>query len=269
MQFAQHQPAGQLASFVKTIWAASGSRDDFASAEPIVPDGCVEIIFNAGDPFADDRGTQPLDLLAGQMTAPVIAMPTGTVDLIGVRFHSARAGAALRTPMAELQDQLIAASSVLGGCGRIVDNLRNMPAGRRMGYLVSSLTACFTRLPSSLHVVDGALALIHRRRGNIAIEQVARTVGVSRRQLERLFKDEVGLGAKQIARIARVHAALDMMRRDQQASGAEIAAHCGYSDQAHLIRECKSLTGQTPARVMTSERSLAGLMREAAGVHSA
>ena len=46
-------------------------------------------------------------------------------------------------------------------------------------------------------------------------------------------------------------------------SGAEIAVVCGYSDQAHLIRECQQLAGQTPQRLKTTERSLAGLMREA------
>jgi len=38
-------------------------------------------------------------------------------------------------------------------------------------------------------------------RGNVAIETVAKEIGVSRRHLERLFKDRVGLGVKQITRI--------------------------------------------------------------------
>jgi AraC-like DNA-binding protein len=60
-----------------------------------------------------------------------------------------------------------------------------------------------------------------------------------------------------------------MVDDQRMRNGADIAARCGYSDQAHLIRECKALTGQTPARLMTSERSLAGLMREAGAIHSA
>ena len=71
-----------------------------------------------------------------------------------------------------------------------------------------------------------------------------------------------------MARIRRVHAALDLMRERPMLSGAEVSAWCGYSDQAHLIRECKALTGRTPARLISSERSLAGLMREAGAVRS-
>ena len=70
--------------------------------------------------------------------------------------------------------------------------------------------------------------------------------------------------AKHVARIARIHAALDVLQRQPALSGAEIAAACGYSDQAHLIRECQELAGQTPQRLKTTERSLAGLLREGA-----
>ena len=66
-----------------------------------------------------------------------------------------------------------------------------------------------------------------------------------------------------MARISRVHAVLQRDSGQQpHLSGAEIAAQCGYSDQPHMIRECKALTGHTPARLMTSARSLAGLMRD-------
>jgi AraC-like DNA-binding protein len=86
--------------------------------------------------------------------------------------------------------------------------------------------------------------------------------GVSRRHLERRFRDEVGLGAKHIARIARVHHALRVMKTHTSFSGADIAAHCGYTDQAHLIRECRELTGTTPTRLTMTETTLATLMRD-------
>ncbi len=134
MEFSFHEPPPQLADSVKAIWCARGTKQEFDAPEPIVPDGCVEIIFNLGERFinADAGDLQPRDLLAGQMTRPVIALPTGDVDLIGVRFKTGRAGAALRVPMAELQDQLIAASDVVSGLDRIADDLRGVAQDDRL-----------------------------------------------------------------------------------------------------------------------------------------
>lgn len=263
MHFSQHSPRGRLAAMVKTIWRARGTRAEFSAPEPIVPDGCVEIVFNLGDPFIGEDGEpQPRALLAGQMTRPVVALPTGDVDLLAVRFFTGRAGSALGLRMSELQDRLLDASSIVAGLAPMLDDLHGIGDDQRLAYLEAALRLHTDR--RSLDVVDHALALIDVHRGNVHIERVARAVGITRRHLERRFKDEVGLGVKQLARITRVHAALRLMDRQPSWSGAEISAECGYSDQAHLIRECRSLTGRTPARLMTSGRSLAGLMREAA-----
>lgn len=264
MEFALHNPPPQLADSVKAIWRARGTRQEFETPEPIVPDGCVEIVFNLGDRFinAETGELQPRDLLAGQMTRPVIALPTGEVDLIGVRFKTGRAGAALRIPMWRLQDQLIAASDVVRGLAQLADDLRNTSREHRLDRLGRALDEAIDPVDTgALNTVDHALEIISASRGAVAIEAVARRVGVTRRHLERQFREYVGLRAKHVARIARVHSALDLLKQQPALSGAEIAAACGYSDQAHLIRECRELAGQTPQRLKTTERSLAALVR--------
>jgi AraC-like DNA-binding protein len=265
MHFSQHAAPPPLAHWVKSIWSAKGTRAEFAAPEPIVPDGCVEIVLNLADPFADHRGLQPLDLIAGQMTGPVTALATGDVDLIGVRFWPGRAGAALRLPVWQLRDQLIAASSVLRGSAQLVEALRELPRLQRINHLSAALSQQFGSRSRSTSAVDHALALIGMQRGNIAIDAVARRVGLTRRHLERRFKDEVGLGMKQFARITRVHAAIRMVDDQPMRSGADIAARCGYSDQAHMIRECKTLAGRTFARLDASAPSFSTMMRQTIG----
>jgi AraC-like DNA-binding protein len=265
MHFAYHEPPGQLAAYVKTIWAARGTKEEFDTPEPIVPDGCIEVIFNLGDQFInrDSGELQPRALLAGQMTRPVTAAPTGNVDLLGVRFWTGRGGPALRVPVWQLQDQLIAASSVISGLDRLADDLRNIARDRRSGLIARELSNYLRPVDgSSLQAIDHALDLIVTSRGNLPIESIARRVGMSRRHLERRFRNEVGLRAKHLARIVRVHTALRFIDHPLRMSGAEIAAVCGYSDQAHLIREFKALTGTTPARITSNVRSLASLIRE-------
>jgi transcriptional regulator GlxA family with amidase domain len=87
---------------------------------------------------------------------------------------------------------------------------------------------------------------LRRAGGELPVGAVASRVGLSERQLERLFDERVGIGPKMFARVVRLERALAMIDR-REGSWAQIAVQCGYSDQAHLTREFRALTGLTPA----------------------
>jgi AraC-like DNA-binding protein len=255
-----------LAPAVSAIWMARGAREEFAAADPIVPDGCVELVFNLGDPFVgrgDEDTVQPRAMLVGQMMRPVVATPAGRVDLIGLRFRTARAGMVLRTSMHALTDQMVDADEVLPRLHDLVDRLVQLRCERRVPEIARVFARRCARVDAMrLRPVEAALATIRASHGAIAVDRVASTAGVSRRHLERRFLVEVGLGVKQLARIVRVQSVLALLRRDPAIGGAEVAARLGYSDQAHLIHDCRALTGTTPARLRFDGPSLAALMRE-------
>jgi AraC-like DNA-binding protein len=250
---------------------ARGTRDEFAAAEPIVPDGCVELVLNLGDPFvhrAERDAVQPRALLVGQMTRPVVTMPSGRVDLIGVRFRTARAGMVLGTAMSALTNLMVDANAVLAGAHHLADRLAELPAERRVPEIAHSFAARCERVDvTRLGTVEGALAMICAHRGAVAMERVARTAGVTRRHLERRFREDVGLGMKPFARIVRVQAVLKLLGRAPGLGGAEVAARFGYSDQAHLIHDCRALAGVTPARLCSGPASLSSMMRDAPVQH--
>lgn len=77
----------------------------------------------------------------------------------------------------------------------------------------------------------------------IPSSDLAQYVGLSRRRLSSPFALETGLSPKQVARIARFNHAKDLVQSGAQLS--DVAAMAGYSDQAHLSREWKSMTGWT------------------------
>lgn len=257
-----------LAPLVQSVWFARGTREAFASSAPIAPDGCVEIVFNLGAPFRGPSGDglgalQPADLLVGQMTRPVTPSPTGSVDLLGLRFRPSRAGMLFRVPMRELQDRMTPLSSLLGGGDDWLDDLRRLTPAARLARVTERLAARIdTRATHRLRRVEHALQCLRQRSGCLGIDALARTVGVSRRHLEREFQDHVGVRPKTFARILRVQAALRALDADPRVSGADIAMRLGFSDQAHLIRECRAIAGVTPSRLSGTEASLATLMRE-------
>lgn len=73
-------------------------------------------------------------------------------------------------------------------------------------------------------------------------------LGVSGRQLRRIMLEATGLTPKTYQRVRRLQRFLALVPR---ASGlADAAAEAGYSDQAHMTREVKALTGQTPVPLL-------------------
>lgn len=79
--------------------------------------------------------------------------------------------------------------------------------------------------------------------GAIPISDLAQDVGLSMRRLFSLFDLVTDLSPKQVARIACFDHAKDLVQSGAQLS--DVAVMAGYSDQAHLSREWKSMTGWT------------------------
>lgn len=76
------------------------------------------------------------------------------------------------------------------------------------------------------------------------VAQVAARVALSERQLERVFRAELGMAPKTFARILRFREALRAAVRGARMVDASAAA--GFADQAHFSREALAFTGASP-----------------------
>ena len=68
----------------------------------------------------------------------------------------------------------------------------------------------------------------------------------------RVATDATGLSPKQLCRILRFRRAADLITRMRRGQWAQLAADCGYADQAHLIHEFRAFSGYTPAEYRAS-----------------
>jgi len=104
---------------------------------------------------------------------------------------------------------------------------------------------------AALRAARAALHLVHEP--GAAIDELARQAAVSRRQLERHFAHWFGTSPRHLAQVARLQ---QVSRCAQQgATLADIAAHTGFADQAHMTRVVRQLTGLTPRLFVRSQRS--------------
>jgi AraC-like DNA-binding protein len=111
-----------------------------------------------------------------------------------------------------------------------------------------------------------AVALIRQSVGCRPITDISRSVGLSPRQLQRRFNDEVGVSTKAYARIVRFDGLVRALRSGLACSWAQIAQGFGYHDQAHLIREFRAFAGQSPTEFAASQHLMTDHFTSSAGL---
>jgi len=89
------------------------------------------------------------------------------------------------------------------------------------------------------------------------IADVVAALGVSHGHLDREFTRIVGLASRRLARLLRVERLLEAIDLDGDVSWADLAAHLGWADQSHMIRDVKRHTGSTPSAYVAARRAFA------------
>ena len=250
MNYCEIRPRYPLSRFVECFWTLEGNKPS-SDPERILPDGCVELILNFGAEFLqhkdERRELQPRNFLVGQMTGPILISPTGSVQLIGIRFHPGGTAPFLRLPLHEITDQVVELGSLASKLER--DLLRVSSVAASLTEKIRELEEFLTRELLSRETDPRLMTLAARivdSGGLVSVDQLANDAGISSRQLERRFLREIGLGPKLLGRIIRFQ---QVFRAVEQcdAAWAAVAIECGYYDQAHLIRDFHQFARQTPA----------------------
>jgi AraC-like DNA-binding protein len=255
VRYRELEPSPRLAPWVRCYWLLE--EDLQAPAEPVAervfPDGCLEMVFHRGDPFAigTEAGgfeLQPRGLLFGQLRRFVLLVPPPRLQTIGVRFHPIGAHAFVREPLHTLNDRFWTLESLFGRDGSsFLDAV--MTAQTAMSalelverFLLARLDPRWSRDP----LVDEGLSLIASTRGQIRVHQLVERLQTSARSLERRFRDRVGLGPKALATIARFQSVLRLDPLPGTMNLATVAQEAGFFDQAHFCREFSHFTGLSP-----------------------
>lgn len=252
MRYREFLPNLILQNVVECFWALEGDPPPpDTRPEPILPDGCVEVVLNCASPFLqhDDssQSLQPRNFIVGQMTRPILISPTGPVHLIGIRFHPGGTAPFFRLPMHELTNQVIEFNAVAGKLGtKLVSNTAALNGiAQKVSALERLLTKHLLKSRDDFHTQRIANWIV-RRSGMASVDEIARASGLSSRQLERRFLRDVGIGPKLLSRILRFQQVFRAVESNQP-SWSELALDCGYYDQAHLIRDFRQFTRQTPS----------------------
>lgn len=242
-----------------------------------LPSGWLTFIVTLDDPLFIDAHPDPRQpaaaydtLLGGLHTSPALITHDGRQSGIQLALTPLGARRLLGVPAAELANFNVPATEVFGA---FAAELRERVAAKRTwderfavtdSLLGRRVTGAGSGTGDGVRPeVAHAWRLLRTSHGAVSVAELAAETGWSARHLNSLFRAELGLSPKEAARVVRFdHARRRIARAATTSAGAadapgmglaDLAAECGYYDQAHLAREFRSLAGCPPTQWLAEE----------------
>jgi AraC-like DNA-binding protein len=186
--------------------------------------------------------------LAGLDDSCAIVAHDGTMRGIQVDLTPLAARMLFGVPMYELARETLDLEDVLERDARLLEEqLYDADCWERRFALIEA--AILVRLANADPApadVEWAWRRLVETHGRLRIVDLAGELGCSRKHLAARFREHVGLSPKLVARMPRFSRASTLIGSYPDMSLAEMAAACGYYDQAHLDRDFGRFADTSP-----------------------
>jgi AraC-like DNA-binding protein len=257
-------PCPALRPFVEQVWAREGTPTLGAPRrlERVLPTGCVHVVFRLSDDpvrlYDDAEVPRPQSfghaVVGGARSTFYVRDPAPGASSVGALLRPGAAALLLGVPADELAERHTPLEDLWGAAAEAIrQHLAEAPTlADRLDRLERRLAERLPRLRGLHPAVAHAL---ERFASTNAIGLVVRETGYSHRRFDALFREHVGLTPKLFCRVRRLEAALHLVAAAPNRSGADVAAAGGFSDQAHLGREFRHMTGMAPGGYLRAERA--------------
>jgi len=229
----------RLSRFIRCFWYCEQVLAH--GTERVLPNGAAQIVVNLNGPCH----AAPAGLMVGPQTSASLIETSAMRRAVGAAFRVGGAAPWIGGSCAALTDEAVDLAALWGAdAGRLWHALLD---AKGPAEIVGTLERVLSRRLAETASPNGAIR--QSIRGLAQGQPVAAAIeasGLSRATFGRLFTSEVGLSPKRWAGIARFQRAV---RSLAEGAGplADVAAACGYADQAHLTRAFRRYGGITPA----------------------
>jgi AraC-like DNA-binding protein len=251
-------PRDELRPYIESMWVLqsptglpSGDRNIAA------PNGCAKLIIpyeNSIVSVADGRTQisheQQLYFVGNRDTSTLLRSTACKTGFIAIEFCPQGAFPIFGVPMAETANQHLNADSVFGAWSRegreSINNLKSV--GLKVAYIQEQLILLLRKNHRHNGVVDYCVGALRSADGRIPIRELEQYTGYSRRYLDLLFRQYVGLPPKVLAGIFRFQRFYRRWAEGQSFDQFKTELYSHYYDQAHFTNEFRKMTGHSPRK---------------------
>lgn len=205
-----------------------------ATPYPVLPDGTQAV-------FISPDGTR----ISGAQSQTLNIQILHPGEYFGIRFYPGALRHFFKLNLSEITDQLVDSryfsDKIFSQLHKVIYLSQDFK--QRAAVCDGWLQKLYN--PQPLSVFDHALKLIYQSYGNLKVSQLAATIGLSSRHLNRLFQQYIGLSTKTFILTIRIQTACKKLSTTPKQT-LQTAFELGYFDQAHLLNDYKKRLLLTP-----------------------
>lgn len=261
----QLQPSSSLRNIVRHYLILSND----ACASPdfrVFSDGSPGIVFHRKQRFKQKKekdgnfSIQPECFIYGQITQFNTMSAIGEFDMLIVVLQPAALFKLFAIPAFEVNNETIPFAELAGHAGRVlVEKVQSVSGNDETIAAIEDFL--MKRLFESSHndlIVSQSLQQIYVQKGRNSLAEMLKLIPATERQLERKFREHIGLSPKKFAAIVRFQYSLKKLKEiAPTANLTDVSYDCGYYDQSHLNNSFKKFTGLTPVEYQSNSNLLA------------
>lgn len=247
--YQEYLPSPSLTPYVACYWTLDYQASSLQQPlHRILPDGCVDIIFNLKARDASTSG-----FITGLMSSYETMRLTQDQSLFGIRFFAETVRPFIHYPASDFREGPV---FLVEAWGLNVNQLNEemvtaLDSAHRMELVERFLMGVLGRNNvRSEPLLEHSMQYLYAAKGRITVRVLAEKLNYSERNLRRTFQKELGVSPKIMTEIIRFQNMLQELHQAKPTRFPDIAASYGYYDQPHFINNFRRLYGMSPKQAL-------------------
>lgn len=238
----RHEPSEPFRPFVKHYWIIHW---DLTRQPPhhqdVVPNPCVNLVVEPGR-----------TAIYGLSKSVFTHHLEGKGSVFGIKFKPGGFYPFIKKPVSSLTGQSIGTAEVLNLDPVDMEDaiLTQHEPEHRIAVAEKMLLPHLPAPDESVIHINHIIDRISENPELTSVEQICEFTHLSKRTLQRMFSQYVGVHPKWVIKLYRLQHAAEMMDYRTHEDLLKLSVDLGYYDQSHFNKDFKSIVGKTPEEYM-------------------
>lgn len=232
----RHLPSEDLAFFVEHYWSVQWNVSA-PQIQETLPHPSVHVVVEKGN-------SRILGVVTGKFTRVL----SGTGVVFAIKFKPGGFYPFARFSLSSITDSSLRLKDVFQSDGTAYEKeiLSLEDESKKIVCAERFLRAHLPERDANVELIGRIIERMLDDTNIMKVEQIADLFSINTRTLQRLFNQYVGVGPKWIIKRYRLHEVVEKINEGAVVDWVKLALDLGYYDQAHFIKDFKSIVGKSP-----------------------